>query len=88
MSAGLRGTNCAGAVTLRSVGWNGDGYDRLEVMDAPPRAVFARECLESAFYDYLTVTDDLIRLQADNGVWVYRITGYDPLRDCYDAERV
>lgn len=77
-----------GAVTLRSVGWNGDGYDGLEVIDAPPYTTFTHEFLESANPSYVKVTDDLIRLEAVNGVWVYRITGYDPLLDCYDAEWV
>jgi len=78
----------AGAITVRGVGWNGRGYDGLEVLDAPPRTTFTHEFLESANHSYVKVTDDLIRLQADNGVWVYRITGYDPLLDRYDAEWV
>jgi len=70
---------------LRGTGWDGTRHKRVEVIDALPRTTFTGQFLESADQDFLTVTDDLIRLQADNGVWVYRITDYNELADTYSA---
>lgn len=67
-----------------------DNPPRLRIDHADPKITIAAEVLEQIHagqVDPFTSFDgEVLRIVGDNRTVVYRITGYEHLRDIYDAE--
>jgi len=60
----------------------------FNVTQADPRIHITKRVIELSYRERLRRDGDIIRIVADNGTWIYRITGYDERLETYAAEWV